>query len=407
MKKILFIIFIALLLMAAISKKIVRDRAIVRSGPGIFFNKIGTLQKDDAVVVELDEDGWLKIDFSNDSYISAKALKKPKQLQGVFEKMGESTTDLQATRHGLSAGIKGFAAKFTKSIGSFEEFQDIYNNTNINSSLYRNLKQSQKQYQKQIRYSRKKNRLSDISRDRFTADEVLVGNAFASTIAAMGLYHNSSIEEFLNVFGNIVAESTEFYDQRFYFYILDTDRVNAYACPGGIIFLTKGLLNATKNEAELAFVITHEMAHAIKQHGLQEMAERETLIKAESAFDELDNELDMLGVEQDAKMVATEEELEQELFSFYENVFAGRLEKYEFEADEIGLKYMVRCGYSANNALSILSRLVNSSSKSTNEHYTNSQLRDRVANLQRVLMKYSSYENISFTNWKELKKSLR
>jgi len=404
MKKMLIILLLGILFIAASEQHIQRESAIIRSGPGIFFEKIGTLEKGNKVQVQDEKNGWLKIDFNEESYITAKALQKPSKMGGVFQQMGTQTTDLQASRHGLSAGIKGFAAKFTKSVGSFEQFQNRVSETKLNKKLYRKIKKRQKKARKSLNYVKGNLPLPASGRDNFSREEKYVGRAFASSIAALGLYENDEIEEFLNVFGNLIVEGTEFYDQRFYIYVLDTDKVNAYACPGGIIFLTRGILEATENEAELAFVIAHELAHTIYQHGLQGMKERKNLIKADNAFAEMEAELDELGVEQDAEMKAVEEELEQELFNFYETVFSGRLEKYEFEADRMGLLYMQRSGYNGANAKNILVRLIYQERGSTNEHYTKQQLEDRLENLKR--QRIISVEDHEFTNWQKIKQSL-
>ena len=53
---------------------------------------------------------------------------------------------------------------------------------------------------------------------------------------------------------------------RYYFGILDTDEINAFAAPGGYIFVTKGALKLMRNEAQLAGVLAHELAHIDQKH---------------------------------------------------------------------------------------------------------------------------------------------
>jgi predicted Zn-dependent protease len=53
---------------------------------------------------------------------------------------------------------------------------------------------------------------------------------------------------------------------RYYFGILDTDEINAFAAPGGYIFVTKGALKLMRNEAQLAGVLAHELAHVDQKH---------------------------------------------------------------------------------------------------------------------------------------------
>ena len=90
--------------------------------------------------------------------------------------------------------------------------------------------------------------------------------------------------------GWYIAESTERYDIKFKYYILDTDHINAVSCPGGYIVLTRGLLEILNDEAELAALLAHELAHIIAGHAMQSMEESKTQITADSAFDVLGKE---------------------------------------------------------------------------------------------------------------------
>jgi predicted Zn-dependent protease len=55
----------------------------------------------------------------------------------------------------------------------------------------------------------------------------------------------------------------------YHFAVLDTDEINAFACPGGIIFITRGMLKLVHNEDELAAVLAHEIGHVVQKHGLK------------------------------------------------------------------------------------------------------------------------------------------
>jgi len=54
----------------------------------------------------------------------------------------------------------------------------------------------------------------------------------------------------------------------YHFAVLDTDEINAFACPGGIIFVTLGMLDLVENEDQLAAVLAHEIGHVSQKHGL-------------------------------------------------------------------------------------------------------------------------------------------
>ena len=75
-----------------------------------------------------------------------------------------------------------------------------------------------------------------------------------------------NVTAYVATVGQVVAKSSAYGDRTFVFGVLDTDQINAFAMPGGYIFITKGTLQSIANEAELAAVLGHEIAHIGKQH---------------------------------------------------------------------------------------------------------------------------------------------
>ena len=135
----------------------------------------------------------------------------------------------------------------------------------------------------------------------------------------------------------------------FRFYILNDNRASAFACPGGYIFITKGIFRVCNNEAELAAVIAHEMTHVIQRHGLKELNKSQAKIKAEQAFAELEEETGPMSDE--------EKDLEEYAANAYNNIIAPRLLAYEEEADELSMIYLKRAGYDPTAMQSMLNRL--------------------------------------------------
>ena len=76
-------------------------------------------------------------------------------------------------------------------------------------------------------------------------------------------------EAYVERVGNRVKNASELKDQPFTFTLLDSDVVNAFALPGGYVYVTRGLLALTNNEAELAGVLGHEVGHVTARHTAQ------------------------------------------------------------------------------------------------------------------------------------------
>lgn len=99
-------------------------------------------------------------------------------------------------------------------------------------------------------------------------DEVAVGRETASYLCARfgGLVQDPALTRYVALTGQAMARRAGREGIPYHFGILNTDEVNAYAAPGGYIFITRGLLNFLKNESELAGVLAHEVVHVSQRH---------------------------------------------------------------------------------------------------------------------------------------------
>ncbi|MFW5994645.1 MAG: M48 family metalloprotease [Spirochaetia bacterium] len=102
--------------------------------------------------------------------------------------------------------------------------------------------------------------------------EYYVGRSVAATVLEnYSEYENEEANEYVASLGNVLA----FFSERpslyagYSFQILDNDELNAFATPGGHIFVTRGMMRLARNEAELAAILAHEIAHVQESHGLQ------------------------------------------------------------------------------------------------------------------------------------------
>ena len=102
-------------------------------------------------------------------------------------------------------------------------------------------------------------------------EEYYVGRAVAARITSTyPLYRNARLTEYLNLIGQTIALHTDKPTTfgGYHFALLDSSEVNAFACPGGIILITRGMLSSVKSEDELAAVLAHEIAHIIHRDGI-------------------------------------------------------------------------------------------------------------------------------------------
>lgn len=99
------------------------------------------------------------------------------------------------------------------------------------------------------------------------AEEKVLGREVAArVIARFGLDNNPAATRYLNLLGVTLAQRSPRPDIAYHFALLDTDDVNAYACPGGFIFVTRGAFRMARDEAELAAVLAHEISHVSERH---------------------------------------------------------------------------------------------------------------------------------------------
>jgi predicted Zn-dependent protease len=107
------------------------------------------------------------------------------------------------------------------------------------------------------------------------SEEYYVGRAVAARVLARyKVEQNPKLTKYVNEVGDTVArKSTRPNTYRgYHFAVLDTPEINAFACPGGIIFVTEGLIKTCKNEDQLAAVLAHEVGHVAHKDGINSIS---------------------------------------------------------------------------------------------------------------------------------------
>lgn len=175
------------------------------------------------------------------------------------------------------------------------------------------------------------------------SEEYYIGRAVAAQI--LGRYKPLD-DARLNRYAQTVAEAVAAASDRpatykgYHVQVLDADEVNAFAAPGGFLFVTKGLLRLVKSEDELACVLAHEVAHVAKKHGLKTIQ----TARLTSAFATLGSEAaKRYSPQQVAKLTAAFEGSIDDIVNRL--VVNGYSRDKEFEADKFAAVYAKSAGY--------------------------------------------------------------
>lgn len=159
---------------------------------------------------------------------------------------------------------------------------------------------------------------------------------------------STTVAAYVNDLGQKLARVSDRPTVDYDFTVLDSDLINAFAAPGGFIFVTRGLLESIDDEAELAMVLGHEISHVAALHGVQ-------IIQKEMG----QNALTILGTVGAAIVAGPEAMLmvanTADLFSSL--YLLGYSREKELEADNLGLQYILRAGYDPQAALAFLEKL--------------------------------------------------
>lgn len=156
-----------------------------------------------------------------------------------------------------------------------------------------------------------------------------------------GRYNDERVQAYVNRVGQSLVPRTELPNAQWTFTVLDSPIVNAFALPGGYVYITRGLLALAQNEAELASVLGHEMGHVTARHA----AQRQTAAIGAGLLGVLVGTLTGSG------------ELGQASAGTGQAMVASYSRDQEFEADDLGIRYIGRSGYDVSASSSFLNRM--------------------------------------------------
>ncbi|MBL7856717.1 MAG: M48 family metalloprotease [Cyclobacteriaceae bacterium] len=204
--------------------------------------------------------------------------------------------------------------------------------------------------------------------------EIALGIQSAPEIAAQfgGLYNDNEAQNLVKRVGAKIVSGTAAGSSpyQFDFHVLADDQtVNAFALPGGQIFITVALLSRLKTEDQLAGVLGHEIGHVIGRHSAEHMAQQELTQGLISAGQIATNDPNMIA-SYVGQMISMKFGREDEL-----------------ESDEFGVHYMYETGYNPQGMIEVMEILAAASSGSSTPEFqsTHPSPENRIEKLEEII----------------------
>jgi len=209
--------------------------------------------------------------------------------------------------------------------------------------------------------------------------EVLIGKTISARLMdSAPLVKNDRLQYYVNHVGRWVASHSERTDIEWHFGVLDSEKLNAFAAPGGYILITKGLYRQLNSEAELAAVLGHEIGHVLKKHHLS--------ILKKSSWMELGRVLAEHKLGGNNKLI-------DNLIGSGAEFMARSLDKSaEYEADRVGIVLASRAGYNGYALPIVLQDIGHASTQKADVSLwfkTHPHPNDRLEQLSSAMSQYS------------------
>jgi predicted Zn-dependent protease len=175
------------------------------------------------------------------------------------------------------------------------------------------------------------------------AQEIQMGRDFDQQVAAaLGLYPDAALQAYVQQLGTRLAARSERPGLPWTFRVVDDAAVNAFAVPGGFVYVTRGLLAYVSSEAQLASVIGHEIGHVTARHSVTQLSRQQ---------------LAQFGLGVASALSPTVARYGGLASTGLSILFLAYSRADEQQADELGLRYLVRGGWNPNEMPKVFTTL--------------------------------------------------
>ena len=209
--------------------------------------------------------------------------------------------------------------------------------------------------------------------------EVQLGQQESAQIQQqLPLVQDAVINQYVSSLGNQIASKTSRADLQWQFYVVNTDVVNAFALPGGIVYVNRGVLERADKMDELAGVMAHEIEHVVRRHSVKQMEQMQGANVGVALACTLTNICSNQAAATAINVGGTA-------------IFAKFSRADEVQADEGGFHNVMNAGISPEGMLSFFQKLLaeeqqNGSSSAVNSWFSDHPgTQDRIQDIQNML----------------------
>lgn len=206
--------------------------------------------------------------------------------------------------------------------------------------------------------------------------EIIFGKKIAATILGRYKIHqNIKLSQYVAKVGSALVALVGRSELKYHFCVIDSSDINAFATPGGYIFVTSAAMTVMGNEAELAGVLAHEIIHVNQKHIVKKL-------RIKGADDSIGSDL--------AKVISGDANILKVLNQGMDVLFdAGLEQKDEFESDRMAVDILSVAGYKWKSYLRFLKRVDKKLKKKQDQHETLSKTHPSIKRRIKKVLRYA------------------